>query len=440
MLKKLLGSVNTRFLLFFLGAFFFSLMVSAVVMNVSLQGYFQTVLRQSITSRAEHVRTLSQKESIPVEEAAAYLTAADIQIQVYPDRSVLPFSLTEDEDQDIADGKVVFQVLGGKTLSTRGIAGLDGHYLVLSPQISRYTAGVHTPIQRTLLLLPMFLGSLLVVVVTFTIIRPINAISAAAQKVAAGDLDVTVDVRGYDEITELARNFNMMTRELQAREYLHKDFVSNVSHEFKTPVTSLKGYVKLLKDRNLPEEQRQEFYDIIISESDRLANLSANLLKLAELDQNNGRVHSEEFSLTEQLRGAIILLQSEWEKKSLELELELPDITISANADLLYQVWINLLDNAIRYTPQGGRIRVDLSTEPGSTVVQISDSGEGMTPEEMERIFDRFYQVDHSRSRGGTGLGLSIARKIVEIHGGAISVESIPGVGSTFTVRLPSRG
>jgi signal transduction histidine kinase len=281
----------------------------------------------------------------------------------------------------------------------------------------------------------IIVGTIMIFVITATILRPIRRLIDASKKVAGGDLTVELPIKGFDEITELNKNFNYMVKQLAANEYLHKDFVSNVSHEFKTPITSLKGYAKLLKDPNLTSQKRNEYADIIIWESDRLASLSSNLLRLSELESDVLSCKKESFSLDEQIRDAVLFLQNEWESKNIELDLQLDEITFVGDKSLIYQVWINLFSNAVKYTAKDGKIKVNLFKKE-KIVFEIIDNGIGISDDDLQNVFRKFYKADKSRNSKGTGLGLSIVKRIVELHKGTIYAESELGKGSKFTVIL----
>jgi len=273
------------------------------------------------------------------------------------------------------------------------------------------------------------------------LVKPIKYLTDASIKVAKGDFSERIVVKGSDEVAELAKNFNLMTESLSRNELLHKDFVSNVSHEFKTPLTSMKGYAKLLKKTDLSSEKREEYLDIMIAETDRLSLLSTSLLKLSELEYNVMLLHKKTFSLDEQIRDVMVLLQHQWEKLNLEIELQLEEVEITGDRDLMYQVWVNIVGNAIKYSNQNGKlsIRLKRASNGDSTgeliTVEIEDTGIGMTQEVISRIFERFYKADDSRNTSGTGLGLAISKRIVELHGAEIALTSQPGKGSCFIVK-----
>lgn len=266
---------------------------------------------------------------------------------------------------------------------------------------------------------------------------PIRKVVDATRKVAEGDYSVRVDVGGVPELVDLSRIFNRMTNELSSIETLRSDFINSVSHEFKTPIVSIRGFARLLKDQGLTEEERQGYLDIIIHESERLAQLSTNILQMSRYDHMEIVPDKATFRLDEQIRRVLVLMEPKWTDKELTLDVQMEDILYEANEDLTQQVWINLVDNAIKFSHHGGDIAVRLSAWNGGALFSIQDNGPGMDAETMGRIFDRFYQGGDATSRSGNGLGLSIAKRIVELCGGEIGVQSEPGQGSLFRVFLP---
>lgn len=230
-----------------------------------------------------------------------------------------------------------------------------------------------------------------------------------------------------------------MAKELKSIDSIHKDFVSNVSHEFKTPITSIKGFAKLIKEGRLSDEQLKEYSEIIVNESERLSLLSSNLLRLSELDGKSIREQAAKFALDEQIRNTLLILEAQWTNKDIDLDIYLEKISYLGNEHLLQQVWLNLIQNAIKFSHQNGVIRVSLHKYNGIIKVDIVDNGIGISDEDKERVFDRFYKADKSRSKDGNGLGLAIAKKIVELSSGKIYFESELGKGSKFTVELKER-
>lgn len=270
-------------------------------------------------------------------------------------------------------------------------------------------------------------------------LRAISAFSRASQEVAKGNFDVQLDEDiPSAELQEMTRNFNLMVRELAGIEVFRKDFVENVSHEFKTPLSAIEGYAALLQNPKLTAEKREEYTRKILYNTRRLSSLTGNILLLSRLDSQEIGLRKETFSLDEQLREVILSLEEQWTKKCQELEIDLDSADCLGNRDLLSHVWQNILQNAVKYAPEYGIIRVLLRRAPRGIQVQISDNGPGMSPQVQKRVFERFYQGDPSRASQGNGLGLALAQRIVVLHGGTISVDSQEGAGSTFSVFLPS--
>ena len=259
-------------------------------------------------------------------------------------------------------------------------------------------------------------------------------------EIAGGNYDVTVPERDrVEEFGELERNFNLMTAELRSNEYLRKDFISSVSHQLKTPLSILNGYAQLLAGGGLSAEEEREYSQTIAQESDRLVGLIDDMLRLSRIDHREIQRKAEIFPLGEQLRRAVLQLEPRWTEAGLSVSADIPDLDYVGDSELLYQVWVNLLENAVKFTPSGGRIGVYLASAADTVTVTVWDTGCGMDEETLARIFEQFYQGDTDRRADGCGLGLTLCKRIVELHGGTIAAESRPGEGSRFTVTLPVR-
>jgi len=279
-------------------------------------------------------------------------------------------------------------------------------------------------------------GTIIILFVVRGIVEPIQRLSKASKEVAKGNFDIEVQVRSRDEIGQLTSDFNLMTKELKNIDILRKDFVTNVSHEFKTPITSIRGFAKLIRDGKLTNEQLIEYSDIIVDESQRLSLLSSNLLKLSELDSKIIRDEAVSFSLDEQIRKTILILEVQWSTKDIEFDINLEEILITGDEHLLQEVWLNLIQNAIKFSNQNGKIKVNLFRDHDVIKVVIVDNGIGISSEDKKRIFERFYKGDKSRSKDGNGLGLVIVERIVKLSNGKVYVESELGTGTTVTVEL----
>lgn len=265
----------------------------------------------------------------------------------------------------------------------------------------------------------------------------------AMEKISEGDFDVFVDTEdmGAGPHSELADSINKMARELSSMEHMRQDFVSNVSHEIQSPLTSIQGFADLLKEEDLDVERRCHYVGIIEAESARLSKLSENLLKLSALDANCAPVTPSPYRLDKQIEEVILLLEPQWLHKEIELDIALDEYTFNGDKELLHQVWTNLINNAIKFTPNRGRIAISLQGDGDKVVVAIADNGIGIEENSIPRIFERFYKADQSRdrSRGGNGLGLALVKKIVDLHQGEVAVDSAVAEGTTITVSLPLR-
>jgi signal transduction histidine kinase len=260
----------------------------------------------------------------------------------------------------------------------------------------------------------------------------LNLSGAKAGQFDDEDLDLAQALAGY-AATTLA-NQRLRDAALQADRAKSAIFDA-VSHEFRTPLTSIEGYAKLLRDCE-SEQERNEYIDIITEETRRLADLSSGILLLSRIENENISIQKEHFRLDEQVRKVLLNFENKWQDKSIDLQLHLDSVSYSGNAQLLYQVWSNLFDNALKFSGPGGTIEIELKKADGKVVFSITDYGRGMSQEEQKRMFEKFYMGDPSRNAEGNGLGLSIVKRIVELHGGRIEVKSIEGEYTEIKVIL----
>lgn len=291
-------------------------------------------------------------------------------------------------------------------------------------------------------------GNILAFFLTKLYLRPMNELMAATTAVAAGDYSVRVgtqkrpmdikDIPGpMNEFDAFVESFNRMAESLSSVEMLRSDFINTISHEFKTPVVSIRGFAKLLQNPDITEEQRKLYTDTIIQQSLELSTMSANILLLSQYERTETLTGQTLYSLDEQLRDAIRLQSKDWLDKDITLEGHLATVTYYGNPDILAHVWSNLLSNAIKFTPEKGSIHVYLTQEKDTVTVRFRDNGIGMDKDALSHIYEKFYQADSSRRSQGNGLGLSIVKRIITLCGGSISVASEPGSGTEFTVVLP---
>lgn len=269
-------------------------------------------------------------------------------------------------------------------------------------------------------------------------VREVVTLAEAIRRVAGGDFESRIPTEKKTGITPIYEDFNLMCDDLQSVQILRNDFINNYSHEFKTPIASIKGFAELLLEKELPVEEQRQFLKIIADESDRLSKLASNTTLLSKLSTQQIVSDVEVYDLGAQLRECSILLSGKWLGKDIAFDGEdIPAVNYRGNKYMMQHLWINLIDNSIKYTPDGGEIKVSLAEEDGYAVVNISDTGEGISDEAKARLFIPYFQGDTSRSKEGLGLGLAIVMRIVELCKGSICVDSKLGEGSTFTVKLP---
>lgn len=274
--------------------------------------------------------------------------------------------------------------------------------------------------------------------------KPMRILSEATKKVAEGDFSIFVEPRHmvgeHDYIDVMFLDFNKMVEELGSIETLKNDFIANVSHELKTPLSVIRSYAAVLKKEGLPPADRNEYADTIISAADNLTALVTNILKLSRLENQEILPPSEPYDLCRQLSDIAIALEKPLEDKNIDLEVEMDDrLMLNLDPGMMELVWHNLLSNAVKFTPPGGKITLTQTSDEASITVSVSDTGCGMDEETIKHIFDKFYQGDTSHSGAGNGLGLALVKRVTEIAGGVVTVHSCPGEGTTFTVKLAAK-
>jgi len=250
----------------------------------------------------------------------------------------------------------------------------------------------------------IIISGVIIKIASRKMLEPLEKIVQATKEVAAGNFDVRLETKRTDEIESLAHNFNYMVKELGNTEYLQKEFIDNVSHEIKTPINSIQGFAQLLEDENLTKEEKEEYIGIIIEESNRLLNLSTSILRLSKLQHQEKITKREQIDITEQIKKTIVLLEPKWKEKNIKISFSPNNCYFYGDEDLIFEVWVNLVDNAIKFTKNNGKIDIKVQETEEEIVVKIKDNGIGMEKEELEKIYTRFYQIDKSHSGKGSGL------------------------------------
>lgn len=433
--KKLRGQL----ILFFLVIQVISMLLANGYTVIFTEQYVGRQIRDALHEHRLLSLSIAQKTTLPAAEIAKIISSSSYHMEIVQLGRVPEF--TSEQAATLAKGESV-------TINTRSntIAYfmLRGKLVALRPM--SYSSLSGDMIQG------IFFNNMFIALVAFAllsafskrIVKPITRLTQATRLVADGDFDVHVTLgtsrtlfKPAEELQELTQHFNHMTHELKGNEYLRRDFTSNVSHEMKTPVATIAGYANMLKNPDITEEEHREYIDAIEQEVQNMAVLSDNLLKLSKLESINIPAPKNDFALDEQLRQILGALYGEIEKKGITLQVHLQKAHLRGDEDLLRQVWQNLLGNAIKFTPEGGEISVEMQSSSAEITVHIADNGMGMDEFTLKRIYEKFYQADSSHHSGGHGLGLALVHRIVEVSGGRIRVQSEPGKGSRFSVTLP---
>ena len=285
------------------------------------------------------------------------------------------------------------------------------------------------------------IGSFAAFLTTKFSVDPIGKLVSHINRMALGDYSTRLEPTGRFSDTPAFRpvieSVNKLAEELQNTEMLRSDFINNFSHEFKTPIVSIAGFTKLLKRSNLTDEQRREYLDIIEEESLRLSAMATNVLNMTKIENQTILTDTTKFNVSEQIRSAILLLDEKWDRKHIELSADFDEHIITGNEEMLKQVWINLLDNAVKFTPDFGEVRVGLAASDRHLTISVTNTGNTIPSEKLDRIWNKFYQADESHASAGNGIGLAIAKKVIELHGGKVSVTSENEL-TTFNVILPT--
>ncbi len=269
------------------------------------------------------------------------------------------------------------------------------------------------------------------------ILKPLTDLGNAAKKVGEGDYGIELSYNGHvKELQNAINNFNKMSKEISSVELIRNDFIANVSHEFKTPLSSIMGYVTLLQDSDITEEEKSEYISKTFFNIEKLNDLTENILRLSKLENQNYPCQLSDYRLDEQIREAVVLLEPKWSEKNISFDIDMPEINYMGVQSLIFQVWVNIISNAIKFSGEGGIITISMKAKTDNIMVWFSDDGIGMTKETQEHIFDKFYQGDTSRRSQGNGLGLTLCREILNSCNGKIYVTSELGLGSTFMVEL----
>lgn len=420
-----------------LALFFISLMCTSSILSFVVLTFFTNSIGSEIKLDQEAIAIsilkMGQKTDLGIDEIVSVTSTSMYNVDIV--ENIDSLDINNEELNKIQNNEIV--PLSSPKSHGATIVMLDDYYIKISLHPNNNIFKLVASRVGFTLTSYVIIGACLITLLGKIAVRPILKLTEATKEVAKGNFDIQIANESDDEIGQLTKNFNKMTRELKSIEYLRKDFISSVSHEFKTPIASIQGFAKLLQNNSLSNDEIQEYTSIIVEETNRLSNLSSNILKLSKLENQETIENKNVFSLDEQIRKSILLLEHEWSKKNIEFDIGLNSVKYKGDEELLQQVWINLLNNAIKFSNMNSNIKVRLYETQSAIKVEITDYGIGMSEEIQSRIFEKFYQGDKSRSHEGSGLGLSLVKRIVDLCGGSIHVKSKLNEGSTFTVDLP---
>ena len=288
----------------------------------------------------------------------------------------------------------------------------------------------------------IFFGSIFSLLLAHIPLRPINIFISSMNRLAAGKYDTRLEFSGalakHKVTIEIKDSFNKLAEELEKTEMLRSDFINNFSHEFKTPIVSISGLARLLNKGNLTDEERGRYLTAIEDESRRLATMATNILNLTKVESQSILTDLTTFNLSEQIRSSVLLLENKWSRKDIELLIDFDEVEIEANEELLKEVWINLVDNAVKFSNRGGTLSISIKEMTDTVSVSVTNTGAPISEDERSMIFSKFYKTDKSHSSEGNGIGLAIVKKIVDLHKGQIDV-SCGDDTVTFTVTLHRR-
>ena len=424
-----------------LAGFFLSIVVISTLLSFAAAIVFSRDIADEIAHEqseiAHVVRALEEQTQLGVEEIVSVTSTGMHPVALVDDLAELEELQIDADIRERIDAGEIVSMESGRFDTAITIIRLVDYYATIGVHPENTLLSILTSRLWNSMATYVAIAGVLVILLTHRVVHPVLRLTAATKRVATGDFTVQIQSESNDEVGQLTENFNRMVAQLRTIDHLRKDFISNVSHEIKTPLSSINGFARLLQNPDLSADERSDYASAISEEATRVSNLASAMLKLSKLENQDSIEDEEEFRLDEQIRHTVVVLEPQWNAKNIDLDINLEPVRIVANEELLQQVWHNLLNNAIKFSHAGGQIAVTLTLEEASAQVAVQDSGIGMNGSDTERIFEKFFQIERAHSGEGSGLGLSLVKRIVDLHGATIHVASTPGQGACFTVSLP---
>ena len=425
-------TLQFKFALMFLVVMLVSSIISLAALMLIMRPSLVGNLENQIVTLANSMKRLESVEKYTTSEIISICNNDTSEVTVIKPKSTEYYRVKIEASEHNC-----YVVVRGFVPTVVGYTVINGEYLSITSFAKDNYYWMTIMAMLIALMVSIILGSVLTVFLTRRILRPVRNLTGATAMVSRGHFNVTVPLSKDTELNVLINNFNKMAQELSGIESLRGDFISNVSHEFKTPLASIQGFAKLLQDDNLSDADRRDYTQIIVNETGRLSKLTTDILRLSKLENQTTVSNKTRFSIDEQIRRILLVLEPEWTKKNIELNIELDSVYYFGSEELMAQIWQNIINNAIKFTPENGHIGVRLFRTDKNITVRISDDGPQIPPEVAEKIFDKFYQGDNSRKTEGNGLGLALVRRVVDLCGGKIFVENLYDGGVCFVIELP---
>ena len=423
----MIKSIHAKLVLIFILIILLGNAASSIIAGITTESGLMAELSSSLNGVLSAAKDIYEKNEITADDIERLYASGFISVKFYSGINELvdEYRLSAENLRAAEDRPTIFKGKSHGRFNLKipiSVVKSGDMYIVASLQGNNLMADFRLIILRYNLF-SILSGTIVMLIVARLIVKPIKELISATEKIAKGDFNIYIKKDRKDEIGQLVDNFNKMTKELAGMEMLRNSFISDISHEFKTPLTSIEGYTKLLRDCK-SDKERNEYIDIITEETKRLSALSGNILLLNRIENENITLTKNPFRLDEQIRHVILLCENKWSSKNIDLDIHLDEIIYTGNEQLLFQVWLNLLDNAIKFSRQDESIDITLRKAEDKIIFSITDYGTGMTEEQQKRMFEKFYTGDRSRNTEGNGLGLSIVKRVVDMHGGRIEVQS----------------
>ncbi|MDF2592863.1 MAG: hssS [Clostridia bacterium] len=420
-------SIYAQLVLIFLLIIFLGNFTSSFIAAATVESSLLAELSNSLNGVLSAAKDVYEKGEMPPNDIEKLYASGFITVKFYGNTNELieDYNLSAENIKAVSEKPITFHDKSHGRLNLKipiSVVKSGDVYLVSVLQGNNMFANFRTII-LSYNLLSILCGTIVMLIAARIIVRPIKKLTSATEKIAKGDFEVYIKRDRKDEIGQLVDNFNKMTKELAGMEMMRNSFISDISHEFKTPLTSIEGYTKLLRDCE-NDIKRNEYIDIITEETKRLSALSGNILLLNRIENENINLTKNSFRLDEQIRHVILLCENKWSSKNIDLNIYLDEIIYTGNEQLLFQIWLNLIDNAIKFSNHDESIEISLRKQEDKIQFSIMDYGKGMTAEQQQRMFEKFYTGDKSRNSEGNGLGLSIVKRVIDMHGGTIEVQS----------------